>query len=44
MRDAGAGVVNFGVAFDEVGGFSMNDVSVVLESWVLAFHVSGFAD
>lgn len=40
MRDAGAGVVNFGVAFDEVGGLSMNDVSVVLESHVLAFHAS----
>jgi hypothetical protein len=29
-RDAGAGVENFGVAFEDKGGFSTNEVSVVL--------------
>lgn len=31
-RDAGAGVENLGVALEDVGGFSTNDVSVVLQS------------
>ena len=30
IREAGAGVANFGVAFEDVGGFSTKDVSVVL--------------
>lgn len=32
VREAGAGVANFGVAFEDVGGFSTNDVSVVLDN------------
>jgi hypothetical protein len=32
IRDAGAGVANFGVDFEDVGGFSTKDVSVVLIS------------
>jgi hypothetical protein len=32
MRDAGAGVENLGVAFEDVGGFSTKDVSVVLST------------
>jgi hypothetical protein len=31
MREAGAGVANFGVAFEEAGGLSTKDVSVVLQ-------------
>lgn len=31
IRDAGAGVANFGADFEDVGGFSTNDVSVVLK-------------
>jgi hypothetical protein len=30
IREAGAGVANFGVGFEDVGGFSTKDVSVVL--------------
>jgi hypothetical protein len=30
MREAGAGVMNFGVALEDVGGLSTKDVSVVL--------------
>jgi len=30
IRDGGAGVANFGVAFEEVGGLSTNEVSVVI--------------
>ena len=32
IRDVGAGVENFGVAFEDVGGLSTNDVSVVLRA------------
>lgn len=31
VREVGAGVVNLGVGFEEVGGFSTKDVSVVLD-------------
>lgn len=34
VREAGAGVENFGVGLEEVGGFSTKDVSVVLEELV----------
>jgi len=30
IREAGAGVANFGVGFEDVGGFSTKDVSVVM--------------
>jgi hypothetical protein len=32
MREAGAGVENFELALEDVGGFSTNDVSVVLKT------------
>jgi hypothetical protein len=32
IREVGAGIANFGVAFEDVGGLSTKDVSVVLSS------------
>lgn len=40
ILDAGAGVENFGVGFEEAGGFSTNDVSVVLKTTVKVRHES----
>ena len=35
-RDVGAGVENLGVAFEDVGGLSTKDVSVVLERAIVS--------